>query len=39
MDEKLKENLALALAAGVITFVITFATMHYINPGIKAAIK
>jgi hypothetical protein len=39
MDEATKEHIIIALAAGVVTFVVTFATMHYINPTIKNAIK
>ena len=35
MDEKTRENLVLAFAAGTITFIVTFATMHYVNPTIK----
>lgn len=35
MDEATKETLAIAFAAGVVTFVVTFATLHYINPTIK----
>jgi len=39
MEEALKENLAIALAAGILTFVVTFATFHYIRPTIKKAVK
>ena len=39
MDETTKEQIVLALAAGAVTFIVTFATMHYINPTIKNAIK
>ena len=39
MNERTKEELMIALAAGIVTFVVTYATMHYINPTIKKAIK
>lgn len=39
MDETLKENLAIAVAAGVMTFIVTFITFHYVRPTIKANIK
>lgn len=39
MDERMKENLAIALAAGIITFVVTFATAQYVTPSIKKIIK
>ena len=38
MDETTKEHIAIALAAGIVTFIVTFATMHYVNPTIKANI-
>lgn len=39
MDELTAEHLAIAFAAGLITFVVTYATMHYINPTIQKAIS
>jgi len=39
MKEKTKEDLLLALAAGMVTFIVTYATMRYINPSIREWIK
>lgn len=39
MDERTKENLIIALSAGIITFVVTFATTQFVNPSIKKMIK
>lgn len=39
MDERTKENLAIAIAAGAMTAIVTFLTFHYIRPAIKANIK
>jgi len=35
MDEIMKENIAIALAAGAMTVIVTFITFHYIRPAIK----
>jgi len=39
MDEITKENIAIALAAGVTTAIVTFITFHYVRPTIKANIR
>lgn len=39
MDERTKENLAIAIAAGFATFIITYLTAQYITPGLKKVIK
>jgi len=39
MNIQTKENLAIALAAGVLTFIVTFATFHYIRPTIKKMVR
>lgn len=39
MNEATIEHLLVAVSAGVITFIVTFATLHYINPSIKSAIR
>lgn len=39
MNEKTAEHLAIALAAGLITAVVTFVTMQYTTPAIKKMIK
>lgn len=39
MDGKTKENLAIAISAGILTFIVTFATFHYIRPTIKKTFK
>lgn len=39
MNEMQKENLAIAIVAGIITFAVTYATAQYINPGLQKMIK
>jgi len=39
MDEQTKENLLIAFSAGLLTFIVTFATFHYIRPGIKQIVN
>ena len=39
MDERTVENLLIAFAAGITTFVVTFATFQYIRPSIKSMVK
>jgi len=38
MEEATIENLLIALAAGILTGVVTFATFQYIRPGINALV-
>jgi len=39
MEEITVENLLIAFAAGITTFVVTFATFQYIRPSIKSMVK
>lgn len=39
MDTRTKENLAIAAAAGILTFIVTFITFHYVRPSIKEMLK
>lgn len=33
------EHLLIAFSAGTVTFLVTYATLHYINPSIKKAVR
>lgn len=39
MDAITKENLAIAISAGIITLIVTFATFQYVRPTIKQMVN